>query len=687
MNSTNRVEPRLKRKHEEITSFIDETLNRYVMGRSLIERQWFMSIMFDRGNQWLRYNDIEGRFKRTVSKRKIPRPVTNKYKATKNALISAITSFDPRLTYAPQTDTLEDQHTAAIASQVIKSIEFEWEWSRKEIESLNWHVLTGGVFFIGGFDPNQGAVSLQPVTGCAGIESGACTYKSTNPQETVCPVCEQKGLQSPMIPQLDEQGVQEEVPVRGGKMTLDVVSQFEMFVDASIADIHDQDTIIRVHRKTKSYIGRTYGLSQKELDELDTSSVTTQGGNALRYRTALAHFMTISEVHYTDKVDVIEVWQKPNAQWKWGFHAVRIGKRYLVLESYPYISNEGKVFSPVVYIPFERETGSFYGTTPMFSCLELQRTRNRLESLILMAAMRMGSPVWIVPDPGTQMGITGDAGLVIKYTPIANSNAAPRRDEGIPVPPSIVQLIQLIDVTMDTIVGLSEITRGQRPKNTRTSSGLEKLDEVARSRQSGLFKNWTLGLADLQLMGFEIFRLVQPDRRYARATGTGTGSWTVNQIKDADLMGGVDITPEPGGTQPRTAIERQALINTLMTGGLINMQDPRTLHQVYRMFGVAELVPEMDKDQMQVAREHDRFRKQQQIQVLPWDNHAVHTQAHRELMLTEEFEDMPQEQQQLFMQHKSEHDQILAQQQQQQQQQLAQQLQLQAAQKGNNQNG
>jgi len=232
---------------------------------------------------------------------------------------------------------------------------------------------------------------------------------------------------------------------------------------------------------------------------------------------------------------------------------------------------------------------------------------------------------------------------------------------------------------MNYVVGLSEVSRGARPPSVRTHSAIEKLDEVARSRQSGLFQNWTLGLADLQTMGFEIFRMVQPEGRYARMTGTGTGSYTVSLIKEADLIGGIDIAPEPGGTQPKTAIERQAMITTLLQSGLINVQDPRVVHHIYKMFGVAELIPEMDKDLMQISREHDRFRKTGQIQINPWDNHQMHHQQHDELMKSEEFEDWPEEKRQALYQHDMQHNEVIAQQ---QQAMMEQQAQMAAMQQG-----
>ena len=100
---------------------------------------------------------------------------------------------------------------------------------------------------------------------------------------------------------------------------------------------------------------------------------------------------------------------------------------------------------------------------------------------------------------------------------------------------------------------LGEIGQGERPKSLRTHSALEKLDEVERSRQSGLFNSFTLGLADLQVVAVEIFRMVQPEDRYSRVVGNGTGAWSVKKIEMTDLAGGVDISPEAGGTTPKTA--------------------------------------------------------------------------------------------------------------------------------------
>jgi hypothetical protein len=466
-----------------------------------------------------------------------------------------------------------------------------------------------------------------------------------------------------------------------GAMTLEVINPFELFMDMSICDIHEQETIVRVHRKTKQWAGMKLGLSQKELDDLQGAGVGAVGptGDALRYRTALANFVKTEEVHYKDKVDIIECWQKPTVQWPKGFRVIKVGKKILHLEPYPFVTNEGRVFTNIVHIPYERETGSFYGTTPMFSLIEKQRTRNRLESLVLMAAMRMGSPVWIVPEPGTKMALSGDVGLIVKWNPSTNAGQPPRRDDGVPIPPSIVALIQLIDQDFDSLVGLAEVTRGQRPLSVRTSSAVEKLEEVARSRQSGLFHNWTLGLADLQMVGLELFRLKQPANRYSRMTGSGTGNWTVQKIREVDLKGGVDIAPEAGGTQPRTALERQAVLSMLLQSGLVNVQDQKVLHYLYALYGVTELAPGADLNAMQIAREHDRFRKTQEIERHSWDNDEKHLEEHQNLMLTEEFEEWEPQIQEAFMQHAQEHLAIV---QQQQQQALQQQLALQQAQKG-----
>lgn len=388
--------------------------------------------------------------------------------------------------------------------------------------------------------------------------------------------------------------------------------------------------------------------------------------------------MSATEMYYTDKVDVIEVWQKPTKQFPVGFHMVRIGSKVLHLDVYPYITHEGRIFSSIVYIPYEREPGCFYGSTPMYACLELQRTRNRLEGLVIMAAFRMGSPIWIMPEPGTRMQLTGDAGLVLKYQPTANSNARPIRDEGVPIPISMVQMIRDVDTAMFDVVGLGEVDRGQRPLSVRTHSAIEKLSEVSRSRQSGLFNSYTMGLADLQTVGVEMYRMIQPTDRYSRVSGGSTGKWTIKKIEQADLMGGVDVAPEVGGTLPKTTIERQALVTTLMTSGMIDIQNPKTVQAVYRLFGITELLPDMDSDMMQIVREHDKFRDGEPLQRNEWDNDQMHSDEHRQFMLTEEFEDMDQQQQAALLQHKQEHDMVLAQQQQQLQQQQQQQLAIQA---------
>lgn len=660
---------------DEVNDFVDEFLRRAVRNRAQLERKWFTSVMFDRGYQWMKYDGREQRFQKigaNTGKQRVIRCTTNKIKEAKNTLVSVLIGFDPRVTYAPQTATIEDQHTAQLASRVMGAIEVEWEWERKKAIALPWMVLTGGVFFVAGFDRNQGTLRMVQEYACVGVSQGACTYVGNDEKEQFCPVCADKNIRSPLQVRTDADGVPVEVPHRNGRMTLEVATHFDMYVDPAVEDMHDQETVIRIHRRTRSYVAQKYGLSHKEMEELEQAGHTTIGGETVRYKTALASYMASSSMEeelLRDKVDIVEAWHRPSRMFPKGFHTVRVGRKILYINEYPYVTTEGRVFSNIVYIPYEREPGSFYGTTPLFSCLELQRTRNRLESLILMAALRMGSPIWIMPEPGARMQLTGAAGLVVKYP--ANSPTRPVRDEGVPVPPSLVVQLQNVDSAIYNLIGIGEISRGQRPLSVRTHSALEKLDEVSRTRQSGLFHNYTLAVADLHLVGFELFRMVQPQDRYTRISGGNTGAWTVQQITNADIAGGIDVTPEPGGTYPRTTIERQALLTTFMQSGLIQTQDPAVVENIYRLFGVTELLPTMSKDIMQIVREHDRFRQQGMIQRTPWDNDALHSEQHREYMLTEEFEELDPQLQQMFMQHKQEHDQILAQQQQQELQQQA----------------
>lgn len=640
--------------HQEVATYINEFLDRVSRGRSVYEREWYISILFQRGHQWVVFDDLRKTFQQSNVRKKLPRPVTNKYAESTSTLVSALLNYDPRTTYAPQTSNADDLRSAVGANSIIKSIENEINWPKVKAEKTPWMVLTGNVFVLLGYDNESGKRLPMKTMHCTnGSFGGTCKYKeevslSVEEEDMYCPQCAKSGVQAPMMEEQDAEGNTVETLRPQGSMTSEIINPFELFFDYSLPSFAKNSMVVRIHSKSIHWVEDTYGIKDVPVN-LRRSELNT------RFRTSLHNAAPTGEEAPVDQVDVVEAWCKPCRKYPNGFHAVMLGHdRVVEYAPYGWVSTEGKVYCPIVHYVYERTPGSCYGRTPMFDVIEKQRMRNRIEGLGELSLGRMANPVWIMPR-GTETDPSGHVGQVIWYDPGQTGGQQPRRDDGKEVPVSLVNWLDRIDVEIYKLAGIPEITRGERPLSVKTGYGMDKLEQAAQARQTQVFTNIAIATAEVQTVMLEIFRAESPVDRYTRVFGKSAG-WTVKKIQKMDLQGGVDVSTEVGGTMPKTHLEKQAQLDLFMTSGLLNPQDPMTQHRIFSQYGMEDIKPEISVDLLQIAREHDRFYNEGiDPTVKPWDNHSFHYQFHNQEMKEESFEDLPQERQAILWQHNQEH--------------------------------
>lgn len=645
-----------KEKLKKIVTEVNDFLKRVSRGRYLLERLWFHSILFERGIQWISFDDLRGTFTKSNTNKAIPRPVTNKYAEAGASLVSNLLNFEPRVTFAPQTSRPDDMQSAMRSNLIIKSIENEVNWFQLRTEAKPWVVYTGNVFYVLGFDPDQGKiVQMQKLSCINSLYGGECTYSEDVPLEEdvsqkVCPECTPKAQSPvPLTPHMEGGEVVVENK-RQGAMVGEVVNPFEIFFDYGQSTFDESPMVARIHAKTPMWVKEKYNVNVEVVP-----GQRRQELNA-RFRCGLKNFIPTGEETPVDTVDVVEVWCRPSKKYNKGFYMVIVGEDHVVhYEDYKWISREGKVFIPIIHEFYHRTPGSAYGKTPMFDVIEKQVMRNKVEALGEMYLNRMSNPVWLIPR-GTETDPSGNVGHQIHFDPNATQKLYPKRDEAPSMSFGITEWMDRIDADIYRIIGSSEISRGERPKSLKTGYGIEKLEEVAKARQSAQFSNITIAAVKVMIVMLEIFRIVSPKERYAKVFGVQAG-WSVKKIQEADLQGGVDIWAEPGGTLPKTPLERQAQLDLFIQSGLVNLADPMNVYRIFLMYGMEDLAPDVSVDLTQIAREHDRFfQEKQPIVRHPWDNDQLHILMHKQAMKDEQFEEIPEPMQQYFMLHVQEHE-------------------------------
>lgn len=646
-----------KKDQAEVLEHAELTLDNYAKNRASTDRQWFKSILFYRGEQWVRFDTGSMRFQRINHRRTVPRPTTNKMKPTLNSIISTAVRFEPKFAMTPRTDKRDDTVSATTANQIIRTIEHEVNFLKRKTELFPWLVITGNAFLISGFNAGAGARVLKVKAECP-----RCGTKElvelAGQSDPLCKECAKDDVDKALVKEVDESGnpTGKVESSAKGKMVVEVANPFQMFFDYRISDMEDQHTVIRIQPKDVTWIKTMWPELEDDIEPDQRRELSTHLTDALSTLTAPGVGNQINDT----TADIVEVWHKPCTQFPRGYFLRYIGHEVILdLQEYPYLDGSNEAFYPITHFVFDRVPGTALGSTPAFDLIEKQYTRNRIEAIGEAILLRMSNPVWLRPTPGTMSDLTGKVGQVIDYDPNQTGNHLPQRINGVDMPPSIVAWMGIIDRDFQEISAQFEVSAGDRPKSVRTASAVQALQNVSQDRNMALLVNISLGLAEWQQQIFEIFRIVMPEDRYFRILGE-QASWTVSKVQAADLQGGVDIIPEPSSILPKTHSEQAAILELFMQNGLVNPADPLQLLKIYQQFGMEKYLPNIADDDAYIAREHDGWDQSGEITMNPFDNHALHIPRHLSKFKSEGFQNASEEAREAFLRHIGEHQEVLA---------------------------
>ena len=122
----------------------------------------------------------------------------------------------------------------------------------------------------------------------------------------------------------------------------------------------------------------------------------------------------------------------------------------------------------------------FWGIGEVEFLKSAQMSLNKSISWILDSLDSTGKPIWVVD---VQSGVdtdnlTNTPGLVVEK----NAGTEVRREPGLPVPPSIFNVFNLLKGSFDQINGLGELSQGQKPAGVTSGAAIESLQEAAQTR-------------------------------------------------------------------------------------------------------------------------------------------------------------------------------------------------------------
>jgi hypothetical protein len=274
-----------------------------------------------------------------------------------------------------------------------------------------------------------------------------------------------------------------------------------------------------------------------------------------------------------------------------------------------------------------------------------QDQRNRIEAMIELHLRRSANSYWTMPEGAGVTKLSGEMGFILRYNAMAGV-PAPQRLTGDSIPPYFMQWLSLIDSEIDSIFGLFEVGRGEAPKGVAAYSAMALLDERSQQGQSNLMENWSLGWLEWNRQNLSIWRQCADEDR---TLSLGVGPWSVQKFNKASLIGSVDMDIETGVYRPTTGIGRRAALDNGVRLGLINVMDPMEKQNALALLNMQELTPDYKADQEKTARTLDRLVNGEPAQPPePWENHMIALSIIRRYCLSEAFEVLDPQKQELI---------------------------------------
>lgn len=640
---------------------IERALSADRLQRSMFERDWFRNILFIAGIHWTVYDRGQLRPRRLPAF--YPRSQTNKVAEKYNDIVSTVTQSRPVIRHWPETDSPEDFATAEISEQLRDVLYAESRIEDRRANLAGWVAATGTGFLLPYYDPEGDYGKTQkPYQECK--QCGE-SYPPSEVAEAgdACPNCGATEF-AESTEQFEDFDI--------GSFCGDVVGPFEIRVDHRITEWQYHRRFVRQRRYDVEF------AKSKWPDIADSIHEDTGNDLSQYYLDVLAHVTSNFNTstggivgggpgnNRMPKVTVYEIFELPSEDFPEGLHAIRVGHDDAnVVECKPLEfeygagRRKGQKFLPLIPFFFDRVPGRFWGKTRLDDLIPLQTFRNVVEANLRLTIQRMGNPIWLNPK-GSGAGIlTGEPGQVVEYNPTSvggTSFAKPERLEASlgNIQPAIL-LIKLIDDSMERVSGQFFVNSGDPPPGVTAASALAFLNEKATKAMSPILREWARGWATFEQYGLEIARANWDDERIQVIAGKNR-EWEVKKFTKADLSGAISTNIDYESSIPKSQATERANISLLAQLGAINPADPEVSYRILKTFGATGLKGSMDLDVRAANKEFDAFMSEDEEhkdpQVHPWvDNSIVHFMQHVDAAKTDEFNALPPERQQAWLDH------------------------------------
>jgi len=620
---------------------------------------------FYRGNQFVWFNRFTGRVQ------SVPQPdqgdgpryrvrlTSNQILPGVQGLLAMMTKTKPVISATPDSGAERDIRAAEMAEQLYESWWRDLKLKTKLQEALLWAIIGSAGYWRITWDPFAGK---------------SMTYL-VDPQgqpildQILADIYRDELTQNNMDPR------QFEKTVYMGDVRVDVIPPDSLYVLDSAQTFSDSKAIVCKHPMTPDDVKMRYGVEMKATATLDTWQIPDG-------------VLGVSDGSGGSQKDVVEVYVgyfAPTATLPKGRYVVftEDPSKILYDGAWPFPTHD----MPFVQFAGPRVPGSATDEALVTHARPLQKELNRTISQIVMHKNLTLKPQLLAPQGSLAQRITDEPGAIIEFMPIGG--AIPQWRDMPSIPPYVFTHLQDIQSRLDRLFNLQAVTRGDVPPNVEAGVAIDLLQEASVDQISPVIGLMEEGLAYAGHLLVVLAQKFYTEPRLMKIIGPG-GATKVKRFLGSDIDGGFSFYAEAGSGLPRTRAGRQARIEQLIGMGVIQADSAWKYLDVADLKGLAA---KFAADEEQAYREHEKLTKgdpinidsyqqaQQAIQQgmnpetgqpltpqdnpqqllqnaalqpLPFENFQVHLDTHALYMKSVEWESLPPDAQERYIDHWSE---------------------------------
>lgn len=641
----------------------DKLLAQQKRRRMRQEIDWRLNLAYYRGNQYVYWNPSAKRIESVpVEDGEKPRYrvrlVSNQIGPGSQSLISKIIKTKPIFGATP----------GQVGDNAIKAAEFaesllEGWWrdlglAAKYEEAVQWSIQAGNGYWLLDWDPlaNKAMRFLLDPTGK--------------------PITDEK-LEAEFRAQLDVRGIEpQERVVYLGDLSVEVMSPFHVWGDPSKKEAKDWKWCITQHNLDPDEVKARWKKSLVPNAVAANPDQTLPMGNA-------------EDAGTMNVVKVYQFWHPPDATLPNGRHVVWSdsgGKQILKDEKWqrPELTK-----IPIVQFKGIKVPGMAEGDALTTHARPIQKQLNRILSQITEYFNLTIKPQWMAPYGSLRTRMTNEPGAVWEYNPVAAGSGGGLVPEPVAmqaIPPYVFTFLETIISQLQGVYGLTDVTEGTLPPNLEAADAIDLLQEMATDRFAPTIIANEVSLARAGQFLLVLAQKYYTEPRLLQIRGFG-GAGSVKQFTRADFAGDITVHVEAGSSLPKTRAARRQQIEQWVSSGLL---DPKKAWRYYDLADIKDIAVEFAMDEDHALREQELISQGQPINVESlqqaqqaiqqgmnpttgqplgpqdnpqqllqraglqphlYDNIEMHLDKHRKFLVSQEFEALPPQVQELHRTH------------------------------------